>query len=80
MVGILDVGLNADVKAPKGKQLLSFVPAGAVTLMLGGDVWAGGTNNSPYGQPLFQPDATLTVDGTAIIEKGAFKRPSLAQQ
>lgn len=78
MLSILDFGLNADVRAPKGKQLLSFVPAGAVTLMLGGDVWAGGTNDSPFGVPLFLPDATVMVDGKPVVEKGELKVPAAA--
>jgi leucyl aminopeptidase (aminopeptidase T) len=73
LVSILDFGVNADVKAPKGKQLLSFVPAGAVTLMIGSDVWAGGTNAVTYGQSLFLPDATVTIDGKAVVEKGELK-------
>ena len=73
MLSILDFGVNADVKAPKGKQLLSFIPAGAVTLMLGGDLWAGGTNAVTYGQSLFLPDATVTVDGKVVVEKGELK-------
>lgn len=78
MLSILDFGLNADVKAPKGKQLLSFVPAGAVTLMLGGDLWAGGTNDSTFGIPLFLPDATVTADGKVVVEKGELKAPVVA--
>lgn len=73
MLSILDFGVNADVKAPKGKQLLSFVPAGAVTLVVGGDVWAGGTNAATFGTALFLPDATVTVDGKPLVEKGVLK-------
>jgi len=72
-LSILDFGVNADVKAPKGKQLLSFVPAGAITLMLGGDTWAGGTNTATFGAALFLPDATVLVDGKPVVEKGELK-------
>lgn len=72
-LSILDFGVNADVKAPKGKQLLSFVPAGAVTLMVGGDIWAGGTNSSSFGFSLFLPDATVMVEGKPVVEKGELK-------
>ena len=72
-LSVLDFGVNADVKAPKGKQLLSFVPAGAVSFFIGGDVWAGGTNAVPFGVTLFQPDSTVMVDGKAVVEKGELK-------
>jgi leucyl aminopeptidase (aminopeptidase T) len=72
-LSILDFGVNADVKAPKGKQLLSFVPAGAVTLVVGGDIWAGGTNGVTFASALFLPDATVTVDGKPVVEKGELK-------
>lgn len=72
-LSILDFGVNADVKAPKGKQLLSYVPAGAVTLFLGGDIWAGGTNGTPYGLVFFLPDSTVMVDGKPVVEKGELK-------
>jgi leucyl aminopeptidase (aminopeptidase T) len=69
----LDFGINTDVKAPKGKQLLSFVPAGAVTIFVGRDIWVGGTNSTPFQMELFQPDSTVTADGTPVIQKGELK-------
>lgn len=72
-LSIIDIGLNEDVKAPKGKSLRSYVPAGAVTLLFGGDEWAGGSNTIAYGAALFLGDATITVDGQVVVEKGALK-------
>lgn len=72
-LSVLDFGVNADVKAPKGKQLLSFVPAGAVTFFVGRDAWAGGSNNTTFDLPLFLPDATVTADGKPVVEKGELK-------
>jgi leucyl aminopeptidase (aminopeptidase T) len=72
VLSIIDVGLNEDMK-PKGKTLRSYVPAGAVTLLFGGDEWAGGSNTIAYGAALFLGDATLTVDGQVVVEKGQLK-------
>ena len=72
-LSVLDFGVNADVKAPKGKQLLSFVPAGAVTFFVGRDIWAGGTNSTTFDMPLFLPDSTVTADGKPVVEKGELK-------
>lgn len=73
VLSIIDIGLNEDVKAPKGKSLRSYVPAGAVTLLFGGDEWAGGSNTIAYGAALFLGDATITVDGQPVVEKGQLK-------
>jgi leucyl aminopeptidase (aminopeptidase T) len=73
VLSIIDLGLNPDVKAPKGKSLRSYVPAGAVTLLLGGDEWAGGSNTVAFGAALFQGDATVSVDGQAVVERGQLK-------
>lgn len=72
VLSIIDVGLNEDMK-PKGKSLRSYVPAGAVTLLFGGDEWAGGDNTIAYGAALFLGDASLTVDGKPVVEKGQLK-------
>jgi leucyl aminopeptidase (aminopeptidase T) len=72
VLSIIDVGLNEDMK-PKGKSLRSYVPAGSVTLLFGGDEWAGGSNTIAFGAALFLGDATLTVDGQVVVEKGQLK-------
>ena len=72
-LSVLDFGVNTDVKAPKGKQLLSFVPAGAVTLFVGRDIWAGGTNSTTFDMTVFLPDSTVTADGVPVVEKGELK-------
>ena len=72
-LSVMDFGVNTDVKAPKGKQLLSFVPAGAVTFFVGRDAWAGGVNNTTFDMTLFLPDSTVTADGKPVVEKGELK-------
>jgi leucyl aminopeptidase (aminopeptidase T) len=72
-LSILDFGVNPDVKAPKGKVLRSYVPAGAVTFFLGNDVWAGGTNDATLGIPVFLPGATVLVDGKPLVERGELR-------
>ncbi|MBI1944191.1 MAG: aminopeptidase [Deltaproteobacteria bacterium] len=70
---IVDFGINEDVKPPKGKLVPAFVPDGSVTLLFGGDLWAGGTNNTQWGEALFLSDATVTVDGKVLVDNGALK-------
>lgn len=70
-VGVIDFGCNPSVKST-GK-VETWVSAGTVTVLLGGNIWAGGNNKEPFGVPMNLPGATVTVDGKAVIENGALK-------
>lgn len=68
--GILDIGLNPRIRLPEGSRLGSFLPAGGVTLVFGGNVWAGGENDVAWGDARFLTGATVTVDGQTLVEEG----------
>ena len=70
-IGAIDIGCNPAVKA-SGK-LETWMSAGTVTVIVGGNLFAGGNNKEPFGLPLNLPNATVTVDGKAVIENGALK-------
>jgi aminopeptidase len=72
----IDFGINSRAKSAKG--LLSYIPAGMVTVGIGGNTWAGGDNASPFGTALYLPGSTVTVDGATLIEKGELKLPEAA--
>jgi leucyl aminopeptidase (aminopeptidase T) len=69
----IDFGLHPGARAPAGKRLLSYIPAGSVTLAIGDSTTLGGTNASAYGSYGFLPGATVEVDGKAIVEKGVLR-------
>ena len=69
----IDLGVNPDIKAPRGSKLLTWVPAGTVTVAIGGNLWAGGDNTMAYGAGGFITDGTVTVDDKPLIEKGSLK-------
>lgn len=71
-VSIIDIGLNPAVKQ-KGKAILNFVPEGTVTVLVGGDEWAGGTNKIAYGNALFLTDATMKAGDAVIVDAGVLK-------
>lgn len=54
-------------------KLLSWVPAGMVSLSIGGDPWTGGANDSPYFFGGFIPGSTVTIDGNTLIDYGTLK-------
>ncbi|MEW5737863.1 MAG: hypothetical protein AB1938_02995 [Myxococcota bacterium] len=74
-LAVVDIGLNADVKPRSGKPLLNWVPQGMVSVFFGGDLWAGGSNDCPFGGGGFLPDATVTIDGKPLVEKGVLVQP-----
>jgi hypothetical protein len=47
--------------------------AGMVTIGIGGNAWAGGTNKEPFSLVHHLPGATVTLDGKALIENGKLK-------
>ena len=73
-LALIDVGINEGMKLPKESKLLAWMPAGMVTIGLGGNAWAGGDNNSSFFLPGFLPGSTLTLDGKALVENGALKK------
>ena len=72
-LSIVDIGLNPGIPAAPGSKVLTYVPAGMITVFFGSDVWAGGTNAAPFGITQFLSGATLAVDGKAIVENGIIK-------
>lgn len=66
----VDVGINPSVRVPPNSGLQSYVPAGMVTVGIGGNTWAGGTNSVPFGHHGFFSRSTLEVDGKVIVDKG----------
>jgi len=69
----VDLGINPNVKLPANSAVGNWVPAGTISVGTGGNTWAGGTNNVPYGQTISLPGATVTLDGKPIIEGGTLK-------
>jgi leucyl aminopeptidase (aminopeptidase T) len=69
----IDFGLHPGARAPAGKTLLSYIPAGAVSLCMGDNTYMGGTNQSEFGSCGFLPGATVEADGKVIVEKGVLK-------
>ncbi len=69
-LGVLDVGINPNVVIPEGTTLRAWMPAGMVTVVLGNNTWAGGTNTAVSGVAPFLPGTTLTVDDQVIVKDG----------
>ena len=67
---IVDLGINPNVKLPANAAEGNWVPAGMITVGMGNNVWAGGTNNSPFSYYVSLPGTTVMLDDKVIIENG----------
>ena len=70
LVTLLDIGVNPNMTVTPDSKLRTFVPAGMVTVFIGNDTWAGGTNTTSFGVPMFLTRARVTVDDVPIVEDG----------
>jgi leucyl aminopeptidase (aminopeptidase T) len=69
----VDIGINPAVKLPKSSPAALFQEAGTITIGVGNDVWAGGTNKSSFSLGCFLRGGTLTVDGKALVKDGTLE-------
>ncbi len=66
----LDIGINPGITLPAGKPIYPWSRAGMVTVGVGNNTWAGGSNQASSLVAPHLPDATLTVDGKVLVEGG----------
>lgn len=70
LLSVIDIGVNEAVAFPATARDVAYPAGGTVTVFVGGDTWAGGTNKSTFGLPAMLRDATLTVDGKEVVKAG----------
>lgn len=73
LFGYVDFGINPNITLPPGSKVGNWVPAGAVTLGTGNNLWAGGDNSVPYQHDVSLQGSTVTLDGKLIVENGELK-------
>jgi leucyl aminopeptidase (aminopeptidase T)/tetratricopeptide (TPR) repeat protein len=70
LVGLIDVGINPNVRIPQGSKMQTWMSAGMVTVGIGGNTWAGGNNTSGFFLPLHLSEATLAVEKNVLVDRG----------
>ena len=68
--GVVDIGINPAIEVPEGGAVNVWSRAGAVTVVVGNNTWAGGDNRVNFSLSPEIKNATLEVDGTAIVKDG----------
>jgi len=69
-LSIVDFGMNSESRTPAGSNYKSWEMGGMVTLGLGNNSWAGGSNDSDGALSLHVTGSTLSIDGDTIVEDG----------
>jgi len=67
---VVDIGINPAIEVPEGGAVNVWSRAGAVTVVVGNNTWAGGDNRVNFSLSPEIKNATLEVDGTAIVKDG----------
>ncbi|MHC4218888.1 MAG: aminopeptidase, partial [Planctomycetota bacterium] len=70
LFAFLDVGINPNVRVPAGSHMVTWMGAGTISIGIGGNTWAGGDNEVPYGLYAHLIDGTLAVDGKKLVDDG----------
>jgi leucyl aminopeptidase (aminopeptidase T) len=68
--GVVDIGINPGINVPEGGAVNVWSRAGAVTVGVGNNTWAGGENRVNFAISPEIKNATLEVDGTALVKDG----------
>src|SRR3989442_15560354 len=75
LFGLIDIGLNPGINVPLATGAVVWPQAGAVTVVLGNDLFAGGSNNSDFAYAGQLGGASVTVDDKVGVENGRLKEP-----
>lgn len=78
LISVVDIGINTGIQVPEGAPVNVWSRAGAVTVMVGNNSWAGGDNRVNLGLPTEVPKATLSVDGKTLVQDGKLASATMA--
>jgi aminopeptidase len=70
MLSVIDIGLNPSLKVPDDNPIHAWSKAGRVTIVIGNNTWAGGTNQVNFALSPSASKATITVDGKPLVQDG----------
>jgi leucyl aminopeptidase (aminopeptidase T) len=70
VLGAIDVGINPGIKSPERSPVHVWGKAGTVTVTVGSNTWAGGTNQVNFSLDAYSPGSTVTIDGKPLVQEG----------
>jgi aminopeptidase len=78
VVGVIDLGINPSIDVPEGGAVNVWSRAGAVTVGVGNNLWAGGDNANDFGIAADVRSATVTLDGKELVKDGKLVGEAMA--
>ena len=78
VLSVVDIGINPSIKLPEGGAVNVWSRSGAVTVVVGDNSWAGGDNRVNFSISPEIQNATLEVDGTALVKDGKLTEGTVA--
>jgi leucyl aminopeptidase (aminopeptidase T) len=69
-LSVIDVGINPGIKSPDNGPVHVWGKAGSVSVSVGNNTWAGGSNQVSFGLDAYSSGSTLTVDGKPLVQDG----------
>lgn len=70
LFGVIDIGVNRNLEIPRGSRMVSWMAAGTISVLVGNDTWAGGSNDVPFWMAAHLNRGTLTLDGEEVVKGG----------
>jgi leucyl aminopeptidase (aminopeptidase T) len=70
LLGVIDIGINPGIKSPEDSPVQVWGKSGTVTVSVGDNTWAGGTNQVSFGLAAYSPRTTASVDGKLLVKDG----------
>jgi leucyl aminopeptidase (aminopeptidase T) len=75
LLSVVDLGINPSLKLPDDNPIHAWSKAGKVTVVIGNNTWAGGTNRVNFGLAPSSPGTSVSVDGKVLIQDGKLLIP-----
>ena len=74
-LAFVDIGINPNIEIPSRSRVVTWMGAGTISIGIGGNTWAGGGNEVPYGLYSHLLTGTLKVDGRMLVDQGKLVQP-----
>jgi aminopeptidase len=75
ILSVVDIGINPSLRVPDNNPIHAWSKAGKVTVVIGSNTWAGGTNQVNFGISPSSPGSSVSVDGKVLVQDGKLLLP-----
>lgn len=80
VLSVINIGINPSLEVPDNNPIHAWSKAGRITVVVGNNTWAGGTNQVNFGLAPSTPGASLSVDGKPLIQDGKLLAEGVASR